>query len=73
MQGRHHCYVGCCRVLYMHKHQHPIKWEETTIVDQASRHQELLLKEAIHIYSAPRRNGSTVIWEWNFQCAGLQL
>ena len=31
---------------------HPIKWEETTVVDQARTHnspKELLLKEAIHI------------------------
>ena len=28
---------------------HPIKWEETTVVDQARIPKELLLKEAIHI------------------------
>ena len=28
---------------------HPIKWEETTVVDQARTPKELLLKEAIHI------------------------
>ena len=27
---------------------HPIKWEETTVVDQARTPKELLLKEAIH-------------------------
>ena len=26
----------------MHKHQHPIKWEETIILDQARGHRELL-------------------------------
>ena len=29
---------------------HPIKWEETTVVDQARTPMELLLKEAIHIW-----------------------
>ena len=28
---------------------HPIKWEETTVVDQARTPKELLLKEVIHI------------------------
>ena len=28
---------------------HPIKWDETTVGDQASTPKELLLKEAIHI------------------------
>ena len=28
---------------------HPMKWEETTVVDQARTPKELLLKEAIHI------------------------
>ena len=31
------------------ENQHPIKWEETEIVDQARRPKELLLKEALHI------------------------
>ena len=28
-------------------HDHAIKWEETSVVDRASRHTELLLKEAL--------------------------
>ena len=31
------------------KSHHPIKWEVTTVVDQARTPKELLLKEAIHI------------------------
>ena len=29
---------------------HPIKWEETTVVDQARTPKKLLLKEEIHIW-----------------------
>ena len=47
------CREGTSAVLavaeHMHKHQHPIKGVETAIVDQTTGHQELLLKEAIHI------------------------
>ena len=32
------------------ENQHPIKWEETTVVDQAGSPKELLWKEAIHIW-----------------------
>ena len=35
------------------ENQHPIKWEETEIVDQARRPKELLLKEALHIQMTP--------------------
>ena len=38
---------------HAYQHQHPIQWEETSIVDQARGHRELLLKEAIHIHSTP--------------------
>ena len=31
------------------ENHHPIKWEETTVIDQARTHKELLLKEAVHI------------------------
>ena len=35
------------------KEHHPIRWEETSIVDQARRPKELLLKEALHIQTTP--------------------
>ena len=35
------------------ENQHPIKWEETEIVDQARGPKELLLKEALHIQMTP--------------------
>ena len=38
---------------HVYQHQHPIQWEETSIVDQARGHRELLVKEAIHIRSMP--------------------
>ena len=31
------------------ENHHPIKWEETTVIDQARTSKELMLKEAIHI------------------------
>ena len=33
--------------------QHSINWEETSIIDQARRHKELLLKEVLHIHMTP--------------------
>ena len=33
--------------------QHSINWEEMSIIDEASRHKELLLKEALHIHMTP--------------------
>ena len=33
--------------------KHSINWEETSIIDQARRHKELLLKEALHIHMTP--------------------
>ena len=36
-------------VEYAWESHHPIKWEETTVVDQARTPKELLLKGAIHI------------------------
>ena len=35
------------------KEHHPIRWEETSIVDQARTPKELLLKEALHIQMTP--------------------
>ena len=35
------------------KHHHTIKWEEMSVVDRASRHTELLLKEALNIQLIP--------------------
>ena len=31
------------------KHDHPIEWNDTQVLDQASGHKELLVKEALHI------------------------
>ena len=33
--------------------QHSINWEETSIIDQARRHKELLLKKALHTHMTP--------------------
>ena len=33
--------------------QHPILWDETTVIDQARRQTELFLKEALHIHLIP--------------------
>ena len=33
--------------------QHSINWKEASIIDQARRHKELLLKEALHIHMTP--------------------
>ena len=35
------------------KNYHPIRWEETSVVDRARRQEELLLKEALHIQMTP--------------------
>ena len=40
-------------VEHARENHHPIKWEETSIVDQARRPKELLLKEALHIQMTP--------------------
>ena len=32
---------------------HSIKWNETTVVDMARHHRELVLKEAIHMQMTP--------------------
>ena len=31
------------------KHDHPIEWNDTQVLDRASRHKKLLVKEALHI------------------------
>ena len=39
------------------EHGHAIKWDDTLVLDHAKRHQELLLKEALHIRTtAKNRN-----------------
>ena len=51
---------ACCRGMlersavaeHAWKHHHPIKWEDTRELDQARRHKELQLKEALHIQTA---------------------
>ena len=35
------------------ENHHPIRWEETSVVDRARRQGELLLKEALHIQMTP--------------------
>ena len=35
------------------ENHHPINWEETSVVDRARRHGELMLKEALHIQMTP--------------------
>ena len=35
-------------------HQHAIRWEETSVVDWASRHMDLRLKEALSIQLTPK-------------------
>ena len=32
---------------------HPIKWEDTSVVEQVRRSKELMLKEALHIQLMP--------------------
>ena len=39
------------------RHDHPIMWQNTQVLDRASRHKELLVKEALHIQMAAK-NGS---------------
>ena len=39
------------------RHQHPLTWDDTAETDRASRHKELLVKEALHIRT-PTRNDS---------------
>ena len=33
--------------------QHPILWDETTVIDQTRRQTEFFLKEALHIHLTP--------------------
>ena len=53
-EHRNACQKGALEKPALAKHawesHHPIKWEETTVVDQARTPKELLLKEAIHIW-----------------------
>ena len=34
------------------RHDHCIEWDDATVMDRASRHKELLVKEALHIWTA---------------------
>ena len=36
------------------KMDHPISWSETSVLDRAKRHDELLLKEVMHIQTAAK-------------------
>ena len=33
--------------------QHPILWDETTVIDQARRQTEIFLKKVVHIHLTP--------------------
>ena len=35
------------------KEHHPIRWQETNVIDRASRFGELRVKEALHIHLTP--------------------
>ena len=35
------------------KEHHPIRWQETSVIDRASRFGELRVKEALHIHLTP--------------------
>ena len=52
-EHRDACQKGALKKSALAEHawerHHPIKWEKTTVVDQARTPKELLLKEAIHI------------------------
>ena len=53
-EHRDACQKGALETSALAEHawesHHPIKWEETTVVDLAMTPKELLLKEAIHIW-----------------------
>ena len=38
---------------YAWKEHHPIRWQETSVIDRASRFGELRVKEALHIHLTP--------------------
>ena len=50
----------------------PIKWEETTVVDQARTSKELLLKEAIHTQLLNTPSSLTGMGDWSCLDAGWQ-
>ena len=44
----------------------------TQVVNLASRHTELLVKEALHIRAMHKESSSTQMGDWNSMIAGLQ-
>ena len=50
------------------EHSHPTRWEEASELDGARRHQELLVKEALHIQTTI----STVMLALGYMTAGYQ-
>ena len=53
--------------------QHPILWDETTVIDQARRQTELFLKEALHIHLIPEISASIGIQAQIFLVVGSPL
>ena len=57
---KEHQEEACCRGMlersamaeHAWKHHHPIKWDDTRVIDQARRPKELQLKETLHIQTA---------------------
>ena len=68
-EHRDACQKGALETSALAEHaresHHPIKWEETTVVDLAMTPKELLLKEAIHIWllkTVINRGGTGAAW-----------
>ena len=74
MDHRDACQKGALEKSALAEHawesHHPIKWEETTVVDQARNPKELLLKEANHIWLL--KPPSTGMGDWSCLDAGWQ-
>ena len=70
IEHRNACQKGALEKSALAKHawesHHPIKWEETTVVDQARTPKELLLKEAIRIWflNPPHQQGRGTGTAW---------
>ena len=45
------------------RHNHHIEWDDAAVIDRASRHEELLVKEALHFGRQRRRIASIEIEE----------
>ena len=66
------CQKGALEKLAFAEHvwesHNPIRWEETTVVDQVRTYKELLLKEVIHIWLL--KTPSTGMGDWSFLDVG---